>query len=116
MRGMWVLLVLVACKPTGPCGDAIDESFARTHARRQTEAREHPERRQTLLDEQLADDESAESRRAFLVKHCANDDWGEDRRKCVAKGDVESCLSSDQRAELDRVDADPDDMLRAFTS
>jgi len=108
MTRWWVVLAAIAaCRSQRDhCGDAIDAAFARTHAQRQTEARENPERRDALEDEQYADDLFGDKRRGLYVDHCVADAWMPDQLECVAEGDVDRCLSYGQRRDLaaDRVE------------
>lgn len=102
---MWKLLALalVACRGAeGPCGDAVDEGFARKHAERQTLARLHPDIRDELEAEQLTDDQLNPHRRRLYVAHCIDDDWNDDERACVATGDLSRCLSNQDRAAIER--------------
>src|SRR5262249_33847047 len=109
-----LLVLAAACNSAaGPCGDAVDSNFGRTHAQRQTEARQHPERATELSATQLADDLLQRPPRAMYVGHCADD------RACVGQGgDLHTCLSYKAliAVENDRLTWTSDDIVRAYTS
>jgi hypothetical protein len=95
-----VVLLAAACggSTSSPCGDAIDDAFAHQHAQRQTDARQYPDRRDELLDEQRAADLIATAERKMLVGQC--DTWTDTQRACAAKGDIAHCVSASQASAL----------------
>jgi len=99
-RVLVVAALLAGCKQRAECGDAIDANFARRHAARQTEAREYPDRRESLEAAQRADDASAPRRRAFLVDHCVDDHWKQGDRECIATGTLDMCLDFRKRQAI----------------